>query len=230
MLAASVVRHEVFDRDYPFGWLGILAEAAPTIDELIYSSHDNGFALYSMRSPKITRLYLQVPADERIEDWPDDRIWSELETRLPTGDGFSFNTGPILERGITAMRSFVFTPMRHGSLVIAGDAAHIVPPTGAKGMNLAIADVAVLADILDDVISRGTTAARRVHVGLPPACVALPALLVVDDVDAAPLRRRSVPPSAAAVGASPRHVLDRGSHQPRRELRGFGARGEFRQE
>ena len=145
----------MFDRDYPFGWLGILAEAAPTIDELIYANHDNGFALYSMRSPKITRLYLQVPADERIEDWSDDRIWSELETRLPTGDGFSFNTGPILERGITAMRSFVFTPMRWGSLVIAGDAAHIVPPTGAKGMNLAIADVAVLADILDDVISRG---------------------------------------------------------------------------
>ena len=97
---------------------------------------------------------LQVPADERIEDWSDDRIWSELDTRLPTGDGFSFNTGPILERGITAMRSFVFTPMRSGSLVIAGDAAHIVPPTGAKGMNLAIADVAVLADILDDVITR----------------------------------------------------------------------------
>ena len=155
VLATRARAHEVFDRDYPFGWLGILAEAAPTIDELIYSSHDNGFALYSMRSPAITRLYLQVPADERIEDWSDDRIWSELETRLPTGDGFSFNTGPILERGITAMRSFVFTPMRHGSLVIAGDAAHIVPPTGAKGMNLAIADVAVLAEVLDDVINRG---------------------------------------------------------------------------
>ena len=96
-----------------------------------------------------------MPAHERNEDWSDDRIWSELETRLPTGDGFSFNTGPILERGITAMRSFVFTPMRHGSLVIAGDAAHIVPPTGAKGMNLAIADVAVLAEVLDDVINRG---------------------------------------------------------------------------
>ena len=147
VLAAGCFRsHEVFDRDYPFGWLGILAEAAPTIDELIYSNHDNGFALYSMRSPKITRLYLQVPADERIEDWSDDRIWSELDTRLPTGDGFAFNTGPILERGITAMRSFVSTPMRHGNLVIAGDAAHIVPPTGAKGMNLAIADVAVLAE------------------------------------------------------------------------------------
>jgi p-hydroxybenzoate 3-monooxygenase len=155
VLAKAAPAHEVHDKDYPFGWLGILAEAAPTLDELIYSSHENGFALYSMRSPKITRLYLQVPADERIEDWSDDRIWTELETRLPTGDGFSFNTGPILERGITAMRSFVFTPMCHGSLVIAGDAAHIVPPTGAKGMNLAIADVAVLADILDDVINRG---------------------------------------------------------------------------
>jgi p-hydroxybenzoate 3-monooxygenase len=155
VLAAVDAGHRMYERDYPFAWLGILAEAAPTIDELIYSGHDNGFALYSMRSPKITRLYLQVPADERIEDWSDDRIWSELETRLPTGDGFSFNTGPILERGISAMRSFVSTPMRHGSLVIAGDAAHIVPATGAKGMNLAIADVAVLADILEDVISRG---------------------------------------------------------------------------
>jgi p-hydroxybenzoate 3-monooxygenase len=154
-LAGAVPEHDVFDRDYPFGWLGILAEAAPTIDELIYSSHDNGFALYSMRSPRITRLYLQVPVDERLEDWSDDRIWSELETRLPTEDGFTFNTGPILERGITAMRSYVFTPMRHGSLVIAGDAAHIVPPTGAKGMNLALADVAVLAEILDDVIVGG---------------------------------------------------------------------------
>ena len=145
----------VFDRDYPFAWLGILAEAAPTIDELIYASHERGFALYSMRSPTITRLYLQVPADERIEDWSDDRIWSEFDTRLPTGDDFTFNTGPILERGITAMRSFVSTPMRRGSLAIAGDAAHIVPPTGAKGMNLAIADVAVLAEIIDDVVTRG---------------------------------------------------------------------------
>jgi p-hydroxybenzoate 3-monooxygenase len=155
VLAASPAGHEVYDHDFPFAWLGILAEAAPTIDELIYSSHDRGFALYSMRSPTITRLYLQVSADERLDEWSDDRIWSELDTRLPTGDGFSFNTGPILERGITAVRSFVFAPMRHGSLVIAGDAAHIVPPTGAKGMNLAIADVAVLSDILEDVIARG---------------------------------------------------------------------------
>lgn len=145
----------VFERTYPFAWLGILAEAAPTLDELIYANHERGFALYSMRSPTVTRMYLQVPADERIEDWSDDRIWSELDVRLPTGDGFSFNTGPILERGITAMRSLVSTPMRRGSLAIAGDAAHIVPPTGAKGMNLAIADVAMLADIIDDVVAHG---------------------------------------------------------------------------
>ncbi len=145
----------VAEREYPFAWLGILADAAPTIDELIYANHERGFALYSMRSPTITRLYLQVPADERIEHWSDDRIWSELETRLPTGDDWSFNTGPVLEKGITAMRSFVATPMRYGNLVLAGDAAHIVPPTGAKGMNLAIADVAVLAGILDDVVNDG---------------------------------------------------------------------------
>ena len=214
----------MYDRTYPFAWLGILAEAAPTIDELIYSSHDNGFALYSMRSPTITRLYLQVPADERLEEWSDDRIWSELDTRLPTGDGFSFNTGPILERGITAMRSFVSTPMRSGSLVIAGDAAHIVPPTGAKGMNLAIADVAVLADVLDDVISADDRTPRRVHRRLSASRVAVPALLVVDDVDAAPLRRRPVPPSAAAVGAAPGDVVDGGGDEPRRELRRPGPR------
>jgi p-hydroxybenzoate 3-monooxygenase len=145
----------VYDRQYPFAWLGILAEAAPTQDELIYASHERGFALYSMRSPTITRLYLQVPADETLDGWSDDRIWSELETRLPTEDGFVLNTGPILDKGITEMRGFVATPMRHGNLVLAGDAAHIVPPTGAKGMNLAIADVFVLAGILDDVITRG---------------------------------------------------------------------------
>jgi p-hydroxybenzoate 3-monooxygenase len=142
----------VFDRHYPFAWLGILAEAAPTQDELIYSGHERGFALYSMRTATITRLYLQVAADETLDGWSDDRIWSELETRLPTEDGFVLNTGPILDKLITEMRGFVATPMRHGNLVLAGDAAHIVPPTGAKGMNLAIADVVVLAAILDDVL------------------------------------------------------------------------------
>jgi len=147
----------VFDRHYPFAWLGILAEAAPTQDELVYSGHERGFALYSMRSPTITRLYLQVPADETLDGWSDDRVWSELETRLPTEDGFVLNTGPILDKLITEMRGFVATPMRHGNLVLAGDAAHIVPPTGAKGMNLAIADVFVLAGILDDVLNHDRT-------------------------------------------------------------------------
>ncbi|MET0460930.1 MAG: 4-hydroxybenzoate 3-monooxygenase [Ilumatobacteraceae bacterium] len=145
----------VAEREHAFAWLGILAQAAPTQDELIYANHERGFALYSMRSPTVTRLYLQVPADERIEAWSDDRIWSELHTRLPTADGFTLEVGPILDRGITPMRSFVATPMRHGNLLLAGDAAHIVPPTGAKGMNLAIADVAVMAGLLDDALRGG---------------------------------------------------------------------------
>jgi p-hydroxybenzoate 3-monooxygenase len=139
----------IYDREYPFAWLGILAQAAPTTDELIYSRHERGFSLYSMRSPEITRLYLQVAPDEDLAKWSDDRIWSELATRLPTADGFKLFDGPILERGITGMRSFVVAPMRYGRLVLAGDAAHIVPPTGAKGMNLAVADVSVLAEAID---------------------------------------------------------------------------------
>jgi p-hydroxybenzoate 3-monooxygenase len=138
----------VYERDYPFAWLGILAEAPPSSAELIYCRHTNGFALHSMRSPSITRMYLQVPADENLGDWPDDRIWSELHTRLATDDGFELTEGPLRDKGITPMRSFVSTPMHHGRLFIAGDAAHIVPPTGAKGMNLAIADVRLLARAL----------------------------------------------------------------------------------
>jgi p-hydroxybenzoate 3-monooxygenase len=161
----------VYEREYPFAWLGILAEAAPTIDELIYANHERGFALYSMRSPKITRMYLQVAADEVLDEWSDDRIWSEFDQRLPTGDGFSFNTGPILERGITAMRSFVATPMRHGRLLLAGDAAHIVPPTGAKGMNLAIADVAVMAQVIEGVLRHDRDDGESVLERYTPACL-----------------------------------------------------------
>jgi p-hydroxybenzoate 3-monooxygenase len=138
----------VFERTYPFAWLGILARAAPSRDELIYSNHERGFALYAMRSPKITRLYLQVPPDEDIARWPDDRIWQELHKRLEIDDGWRLNEGPILEKGITPMRSYVCETMQHGRLYLAGDAAHIVPPTGAKGMNLAIADVHVLSRAL----------------------------------------------------------------------------------
>ena len=137
-----------FERVYPFAWLGILAKAPPTHEELIYAYHERGFALYSMRSPEITRLYLQVPPDEDLAQWPDSRIWSELRTRLETDDGWKLEEGPILERGITGMRSHVTEPMQFGRLFLAGDAAHIVPPTGAKGMNLAVADVNVLAHAL----------------------------------------------------------------------------------
>ncbi len=146
------------DREHPFAWLGILAKAAPTTDELIYSRHDRGFALYSMRSPEVTRLYLQVPPDEDIAEWSDDRIWTELTTRLPTADGFRLLDGPVIEKSITGMRSFVASPMRYGRLALAGDAAHIVPPTGAKGMNLAIADVYVLADAIDRLVHAGDEA------------------------------------------------------------------------
>ncbi|MHA6629572.1 4-hydroxybenzoate 3-monooxygenase [Pseudonocardia sichuanensis] len=145
---------EMFEREYPYAWLGILAKAAPTHHELVYANHDRGFALYSMRSPEITRLYLQVPPDTDVHDWPDARIWDELGTRL-AAEGFTLNEGPVLEKGVTGMRSVVAEPMRHGRLFLAGDAAHIVPPTGAKGMNLAIADVRVLADALTVFLAHG---------------------------------------------------------------------------
>jgi p-hydroxybenzoate 3-monooxygenase len=135
----------VYERAYPFGWLGILAEAAPSSDELVYTHHARGFALFSMRSPTITRLYLQVPPDERIADWSDEAIWDEMIRRMATSDGWRPNVGPILQKSVTPMRSFVAEPMRHGRMFLAGDAAHIVPPTGAKGLNLAASDVLVLA-------------------------------------------------------------------------------------
>ena len=135
-------------RTYPFAWLGILAQAPPTSPELVYASHERGFALYSMRSPAITRLYLQCAPDEDATTWSDARLWSELRTRLGAGSGWDLAEGPIVQRGVTPMRSFVAEPMRAGRLFLAGDAAHIVPPTGAKGMNLAINDVRVLAETL----------------------------------------------------------------------------------
>jgi p-hydroxybenzoate 3-monooxygenase len=147
----------VFERDYPFAWLGILAQVAPSCDELVYARHDRGFALLSMRSPDVSRLYLQVRPDENLDDWPDQRIWDELHTRLAV-DGWTLHEGPVMEKGITAMRSVVAEPMRHGRLFLAGDAGHIVPPTGAKGLNLAVADVAVLAPRLVDFCRNGTVA------------------------------------------------------------------------
>jgi p-hydroxybenzoate 3-monooxygenase len=136
-----------FGREYPYGWLGILADVAPSIDELVYTHTDRGFALLSLRSPHRSRYYLQVRHDEDVDEWPDERIWSELQTRTKLS-GWTLQEGPILEKGVTGMRSFVAEPMQHGRLFLAGDAAHIVPPTGAKGLNLAFADVAVLAEAL----------------------------------------------------------------------------------
>ncbi len=168
-MPADVMR--VFERVYPFGWLGILAEAAPASHELVYASHANGFALLSMRSPTVSRLYLQCAPDEDVAAWPDARIWGELETRLADDAGFALTRGPIFQKGVTPLRSFVAEPMRHGRLFLAGDAAHIVPPTGAKGLNLAFADVHVLAGGLVEWYRRGSmvgldaysaTALRRV--------------------------------------------------------------------
>jgi p-hydroxybenzoate 3-monooxygenase len=144
--AAPAQHHE---RTYPYSWLGILADVAPSTDELIYAWHPDGFALHSMRSPTVSRLYLQVPNGTDPADWPDQRIWDELATRLGHGqDGWKLTPGPITDKSVLPMRSYVQTPMRHGRLFLAGDAAHIVPPTGAKGLNLAIADVALLSRAL----------------------------------------------------------------------------------
>jgi len=148
---------KIFDRDYPFGWLGILAEAPPSSHELIYARHERGFALLSMRSPEISRLYLQCEPDEDISKWPDDRIWEELHHRLTTKDGWKLIEGPVVQKGVTGMRSFVAEPMQFGKLFLAGDAAHIVPPTGAKGLNLAVADVRVLARALGEYYASGQT-------------------------------------------------------------------------
>ena len=166
----SVLR--IYERVYPFAWLGILASAPPASHELIYARHERGFALATMRSNTLARHYIQCRPEEDIADWSDDRIWAELHARMADRDGHSpIKEGPILQKGITPMRSFVAEPMRHGRLFLAGDAAHIVPPTGAKGMNLAIADIIVLARALEAFYrGRGTalldgysaTALRRI--------------------------------------------------------------------
>ena len=143
-----------FEREYPFGWLGILADAPPSTDELVYAHSPRGFALLSLRSPTRSRLYVQVAHDEDVAAWPDERVWEELRLRTAVG-GFELQEGPVLEKGVTGMRSFVAEPMQHGRLFLAGDAAHIVPPTGAKGLNLAAHDVRVLADALIDFYASG---------------------------------------------------------------------------
>jgi p-hydroxybenzoate 3-monooxygenase len=144
-----------WEKTYPYSWLGILADVAPSTDELIYAYHPDGFALHSMRSAEVSRFYVQVPNDTDVADWSDDRIWEALATRLGHGqDGWQLHPGAITDKSVLPMRSFVAAPMRHGRLFLAGDAAHIVPPTGAKGLNLAVADVALLAPALVDLLRK----------------------------------------------------------------------------
>jgi p-hydroxybenzoate 3-monooxygenase len=146
---------QTYEKVYPFGWLGILADVAPCNHELIYANHARGFALASMRSNTRSRYYIQVPLDEKLEDWPDDRLWDELAIRLGPDAAAHMTRGPAIEKSIAPLRSFVFEPMRHGSLFLAGDSAHIVPPTGAKGLNLAASDVAYLSDALIRFFKKG---------------------------------------------------------------------------
>jgi p-hydroxybenzoate 3-monooxygenase len=148
-----------YERIYPFAWLGILAQTTPVADELIYVNSERGFALFSQRSPTVTRYYLQCSPDEDLAEWPDERIWSELHARLAGEETPRLSEGPIMQKGVTAMRSFVVEPMQYGRLFLAGDAGHIVPPTGAKGMNLAVADVWVLSRALASYYASGSTAA-----------------------------------------------------------------------
>jgi p-hydroxybenzoate 3-monooxygenase len=167
-IPAECVR--TYERSYPYAWLGITAEVPPSTDELIYAHHERGFALHSMRNPSTSRLYVQVDPEADLQDWPDERVWDELDVRLERADGWTLRRGPVTDKSITPMRSFVSEPLRHGRLFLAGDAAHIVPPTGAKGLNLAAADVTLLARALiahyrgDDglLASYSDTALRRV--------------------------------------------------------------------
>ncbi|MGW0763198.1 4-hydroxybenzoate 3-monooxygenase [Streptomyces sp. NPDC002814] len=149
-------RSRSYAHDYPYSWLGILAEVPPSCDELIYARGEHGFALHSMRSTSVSRLYLQVPNGTDPDDWPDDRIWDELAARFAIDADWTLRRGPITSKSVTPMRSYVHEPMRHGRLLLAGDAAHIVPPTGAKGLNLAVSDVRVLARAFGELHRTGS--------------------------------------------------------------------------
>jgi p-hydroxybenzoate 3-monooxygenase len=169
--AVPAGERETWERVYPYSWLGILADVPPSTDELIYAWHPDGFAMHSMRSATVSRLYLQVPNGTDVADWSDDRIWTALATRLGHGqDGWQLTPGPVTDKSVLPMRSFVQSPMRHGRLFLAGDAAHTVPPTGAKGLNLAIADVALLAPALGQLVRKNDTGLAENYAGLPIGC------------------------------------------------------------
>lgn len=155
MTRSEVTGRQEYFRQYPFAWFGILCEAPPSSPELIYTRSDRGFALISRRTETIQRMYFQCSPDENVDEWSEDRIWSELQARLAGEDGFRLQEGRIFDKTVLPFRSFVCEPMRHGNLLLAGDAAHTVPPTGAKGLNLALTDVAVLADVLVRVVRKG---------------------------------------------------------------------------
>jgi p-hydroxybenzoate 3-monooxygenase len=216
----------IYERVYPFAWLGILAEAAPSREELVYMHHPRGFSLYSMRSPRITRLYLQCAPDEDLAQWSDG-IWNELQTRLSCTDGWGPTEGRVLQKGVTGMRSFVAEPLQFGRLFLAGDAAHIVPPTGAKGMNLAFANVHHLAEALGSFLLRWERAQAGKLLGdLPTPHLEGAALLVVDDVAAAPVRERAgIRPQTSTCGAGVRDDLARCRYFACGELCGVSARG-----
>lgn len=158
--------HQRFGREYPFAWFGILCEAPKSAPELIYTRSDRGFALISQRTDDVQRMYFQCDPAESPDDWSDDRIWSELQARLAGEDGFRLQEGPVVERSVLPFRSFVQTPLRHGNLLLAGDAGHTVPPTGAKGLNLALADVRVLAEVLERALLKSDAAALDAYTGL----------------------------------------------------------------
>ena len=196
---------ETFEREYPFGWLGILSDTPPVSHELIYSNHARGFALCTMRSTKRSRYYVQCPLDDRVEDWSDDRFWDELKRRLDQKAADTLVTGPSIEKSIAPLRSFVAEPMRFGRMFLAGDAAHIVPPTGAKGLNLAASDAHYLAERVPRILRREVICRhRQLFSDGAEARLEGRALLLVDDPDHAQIpghrrHRRALPDRRARL-------------------------------
>ena len=210
-----------FFRQYPFAWFGILAQAPPSSDELIYAHSERGFVLVSTRSPSVQRLYFQCDPETNVDDWSDDRIWAEFSARLGPS-GATVTEGPIFKKDVLQFRSFVCEPMQHGRLFLAGDAAHTVPPTGAKGLNLAVADVHVLDRALGAYYqTQGHRAAGVLHPHGAAAGVAGAVVLLVDDLDAAPvLRRERLRPAPPDRRAEPGHQLPVSRQDAGRQLHG----------